>query len=46
MQIDPKLLYRRFERVLRSLRRALCAHGVTGPSMIDGGNLMRGSSRG
>jgi len=39
MQIDPKLLYRRFERVLRSLRRTMCAHGVTGPSMIDRGSL-------
>lgn len=35
LQTDPKALYRRFDRVLLSLRRGLAEQGVRSPSEID-----------
>jgi RNA polymerase sigma factor (sigma-70 family) len=34
LQTDPKRLYRRFDRTLRSLRRAMLAAGVTGSDIV------------
>ena len=35
LRVEPKRLYRRFEQLLRRLRRALIARGITGPDVID-----------
>jgi RNA polymerase sigma factor (sigma-70 family) len=35
LRVEPKRLYRRFEWLLRRLRRALIAAGVTGPDSIE-----------
>jgi DNA-directed RNA polymerase specialized sigma24 family protein len=35
LQIDPKGLYRRYERVLRTLRAALAQAGVAGPALAS-----------
>jgi RNA polymerase sigma factor for flagellar operon FliA len=35
LQTDPKTLYRRFEQLLRTLRRSLAEQGVTGSSAIE-----------
>ena len=35
LSVEPKRLYRRFEQLLRRLRRALVAVGITGPEMIE-----------
>lgn len=35
LEVDPKTLYRRFQRVLRLLRRALLAQGITGSTMLE-----------
>ena len=35
LRVEPKRLYRRFEQLLRRLRRALIAMGITGPDVID-----------
>lgn len=35
LQTDPKSLYRRFDRTLRTLRRTLEAAGITGSGMLD-----------
>jgi RNA polymerase sigma factor (sigma-70 family) len=34
MQMDPRLLYRRFDKTLRTLRRSLTAAGVTGVETV------------
>ena len=43
MNTDPKTLYRRFDRTLRSLRRFLVAAGVSGPATLDAGRQLMGS---
>ena len=35
LSVEPKRLYRRFEQLLRRLRRTLIAVGVTGPDVIN-----------
>jgi RNA polymerase sigma factor (sigma-70 family) len=41
---DPKLLYRRFERVLRALRAEMQANGVAGVATLEG-NLLKRAGR-
>jgi RNA polymerase sigma factor (sigma-70 family) len=45
LQADPKSLYRRFDRALRSLHRTLEAAGVTAPDAIDHRPAGRPASR-
>ncbi len=44
LETDPKALYRRFDRVLRSLRRNLARQGVSSPSSIDVRQRQHGDS--
>jgi RNA polymerase sigma factor (sigma-70 family) len=41
LQTEPKLLYRRFDRALRSLRRALVAAGITSADALADGSSRR-----